>query len=1123
MAIPDEPLGTRVELQIGTGWENVTGDALTRDPITITRGRRDGNSRCDVSRATASFKNTTGKYSPRNPRGEWFGQFGRNTEMRVSVQGPESYLALTGAVADIASTPDTAALDIVGDIDVRIEATADWWSSTPQVLIGKWGADGQRSWMVRIYQGQLRWIHTPDGTTASQRFANWVLPGLPRRAALRVTVDVDNGAGGWSPSLYWAESLDGPWTLVAALVGAAPTTSIHNSTAPLSIAPEDPTTTPPRVPLRGRVHRAEVRSGIGGTVVANPDFRGKTEGTTSFADGAGRTWTTAGAAEVSDREYRMVGEVPTWEPKWGPSGRDVWTPVEASGIQRRLGQGQKPLASTLRRRVPAGGPLAYWPMEEGRDATQAYSAVPDGTALVLTGFDFEGNDSLGGSAPLPKLRNPASMRGTVPRSSAAGWHAEMVYFLPTMPASQTEILRVDVAGSTMSTAVVYASTAGIRIEARSGGDVLAFFLYTNATAIADFAGVWNRLQLFVSDAGGGQTNVCARWLDTSAGGGHWTAATLITGAQGAAVGVAGTWGAATEGMALGHLAVFDVAGSGLTPGVTIYEGADDGFAGEFALDRLNRLSNEEAAALDLTWVDGDPASPSEAMGPQRPAELLDLLYECAETDGGILYETRDRIGMAYRDRTSLYNQAPALTLDYAAGEIAPPLEPVEDDQDLRNDITRTREGGSSARVVRESGPLSVQPPPAGVGVYDDAQTRSLALDAQVVQIAGWDLHLGTWDEARYRAVTVSLHKHPGLIPAVLGLDIGDKLVIANPPSWLPPGPIELLIQGTSETLGLRTWTITFLCTPAGPWTVGVLEDPVLGRLDTDGAVLGAGVDAAGTALEVHSDTVVGPRWIDSAGYGAMFPFDVKAGGERMTVSAITNRADSFTRTLANSWGTSSSGQAWTEVGGAASDRSVNGSRGVITLTPSVSTLRFQRLVATHVADAEVRVRLSASAVATGASAVPGVLLRYVDTATFYRARVHFGTGGGMFLSVTRDTTQIGSAPAAPYTYTAGQEFEFRVRLAGHTMQLKVWPVGQPEPADWQHTETVVTNPIAAGGIGVTGSAFSGLTNVNLELRYDAFEVVTPQLMTVTRAVNGVAKAHAAGAAVSLHDPMRLAL
>ncbi|MEU2111818.1 hypothetical protein [Streptomyces sp. NPDC019507] len=1126
MAIPDSPLGARVELQIGTGWENVTGDALTRDPITIARGRRDGNSRCDVSRASASVKNTDGKYSPRNPRGPWYGLFGRNTPMRVSVQGPESYLALTGDPADIASTPDVAALDIVGDLDVRIEVTGDWYvTGRSQALIGKWSStDGQRSWVLRTINGILSFNWSTGGTDATAHFVQATIPGGLTRAAFRATLDVDNGAGGHVASLYWAPSMAGPWTLMvqSTLSGV---TSVFNSTTPVQIAPSIPTTTPPRTPLRGRVHRAEVRSGIGGTVAANPDFRTLTEGTTSFADGAGRTWTVAGAAQVSDREYRMVGEVPTWEPKWGTSGRDVWTPVEASGIQRRLSQGQKPLSSTLRRRIPtATGLMAYWPMEEGRDATRAYSAVPGGQPLTVSGLDFAADDSLAGSSALPKLRNPARLRGTIPRATTAGWQVEMVFYLPTMPVAWTEILRVTVAGSTMRTAIVWASTTGIRIEVLdSTGDVLAFFTQTNAVAIADFTGVWNRLQIFTSDAGGGQTNVNAKWRDITSGGGAWTASTLITGAQGAAVGVAGDWGAATTDMVIGHLAAIALPGVGTTPGSAIYESADEGFRGETALGRLNRLANEESDVIDLTWWDGDPSRPSEAMGPQRPAELLDLLYQCAETDGGILYEARDRIGMAYRDRTSLYNQTPALTLDYAAGEVAPPLEPVEDDQDLKNDVTRTREGGSSARVVLEDGPLSVQPPPAGVGIYDDSQSRSLALDAQAPQIAAWDLHLGTWDEARYRAVTVYLHKAPHLIPAVLTLDIGDKLVITNPPEWLPPGPIELLVQGMSETLGLRTWTITFLCTPAGPWTVGVLEDPVLGRLDTDGSVLGATVSASATALEVHSDQALGPRWVDSAGGAGEFPFDVKFGGERATCTAVANRADSFGRTVANSWGTSTSGHVWTESGTVASDRSVNGSRGVLTLTAPVSSFRFQRIVTTPVGDAEVRVRVSVSAVATGESALPAVLLRYVDGSNFYRARVHFGVAGVMFCSVTRGSTQIGVSQSLPYTYTAGQEYEVRVRLTGHTIRIRVWPVGQAEPAVWHHTETVVTSPIETGQIGLMGSSFAGLTNVNLELRYDQFELVTPQLMTVTRAVNGVAKSHTAGTALSLADPMRLAL
>ena len=49
------------------------------------------------------------------------------------------------------------------------------------------------------------------------------------------------------------------------------------------------------------------------------------------------------------------------------------------------------------------------------------------------------------------------------------------------------------------------------------------------------------------------------------------------------------------------------------------------------------------------------------MGPQLPKALVDLLQECADADGGILYEPRDTFGLAYRTRESMYSQAPVLT------------------------------------------------------------------------------------------------------------------------------------------------------------------------------------------------------------------------------------------------------------------------------------------------------------------------------------------------------------------------------------------------------------------------------------------------------------------------------
>ncbi|MFE7791321.1 hypothetical protein [Streptomyces sp. NPDC057460] len=891
MAFPTTPLDVRTELQIGSTWTDVTSDTYTRSPITIDRGSADEATTPDPSKCSLVLNNRSGKYSPRNPLSPYYGLIGRNTPVRVSVPGPESYLTLDGATTSYARTPDVAALDIVGDLDLRVEATADWTAPVSQSLIGKWiSTTNQRSYLLRLEPGLLTLNWSVAGSASL--FASQPLPALPRRAALRATLDVNNGAGGYTVAMYWAPSMDGPWTMIGSpLIGAA-VTSVFAGSAPLEVAPIAATGV---VPLDGRVHRAEVRSGIGGTVVASPDVRALTPGLSGFTDSAGRVWTLAGAAAISNRQYRFTGEVSSWPSRWDVSGKDVWVPIEAAGLSRRLGQGQKGLESTLRRRIPsATGLLAYWPMEEGQGATQAFSPIWGTKPLQLTGADWAADDSLGGSSALPTVQNPSSLKARVRSAGTVGWQVELVYKLGALPAAQTELLRVQVNGAAMRTAVIYASTAGIKIEARDDDDaVILSTTYNDPAALAAFVGTWNRLAIYTGDAGGGRTMLQATWRDVTTNVRFYVSVNPIT-AQGTVAGVTGNWGSAASGMGIGHLAVFSTPGTGVAgspPATTIFEGADDGFAGETALDRMRRLATEEAAQVRLSAADGDTTRSTELMGAQRPGPLLSLLEEAADTDGGILYENRDRLALIYRDRSSLYNQPVALALDYTAkGEVPPPLEPTEDDQKLRNDVTVTRSGGSAARVVQDTGPLSVAAPPNGVGIYDEALTLSLATDDQPEQIAAWRMHLGTWDEARYPTIAVWLHAAPHLIPAVLAMDIGDRLTIAHPPAWLPPGLIDQHMRGYSEVLGQFEWFITMNCAPAGPWSVGVLEDPLLSRADTAGTVLNGSMTSSTSVCNVN--TTVGPRWVDSATYPAEFPFDIRVDGEVMRVTSCTGTAAS---------------------------------------------------------------------------------------------------------------------------------------------------------------------------------------------------------------------------------------
>lgn len=897
----------RTEIAIGGSWTDVTTDVREATPIRIERGAKDEATRPGPSKLSLTLNNRHGRYSPRNPRSPYFGLIGRNTPIRVSVKGSESYLALEGNTSSYARTPDAAALDITGDIDLRLEVTADWYAPGTQSLLGKWdSAANQRSYLLRIEDSELLLNWSTAGTATL--VAKMPLPALPTRAALRATLDVNNGASGYTASFYWATSLAGPWVQIGAAVTSTPATSIYASTSPLEIAPIAATGV---TPVLGKVHRAEIRSGIGGTVVASPDVRALAEGATGFTDVAGRVWTLSGDASISDRQYRFRGEVNAWPSRWDVSGSDVYVPLEAAGITRRMGQGKKALGSTLARRVPAFLPLAYWPCEDADGASQAYSPIAGVSPLRVSGWRFGQDTTLAGSAALPSVEAGATMRGAVPAPAGTPteWSVHMVYSVDAPPVSDAVFLSWRATGTVRRWQILQRSgLATIR-----GYDLEDTLIVDQAVAVGDdiFEG-WQRFYFWLSASGGTVTWHLAWWnIGGSAGG----VGSTYSGSTGRVTQIDTQFGASITGLKVGHIAVLPTAIN------TAYTSADHGFSGDTALDRLYRLANEESDQVDVSCITGDPTTPSEQLGPQRPNTLLNLLEEAAATDGGILYERLDRLALVYRDRTSLYNQPVRLALDYTAkGEVPPPLTPTEDDQAIRNDVTVTRSGGSSGRAVLEEGPLSVLPPPDGVGLYDEAVTLSLYTDAQPPLIAQWRMHLGTWDEARYPTITVWLHAAPHLVDEVLDLDIGDRVTISNPPDWLPPGLIDQHMRGYTETLGRFEWTLSMNCAPAGPWTVGIVGDSDLGRADTAGTALASSVTATATTLVVS--TTAGPVWTADL---TDLPFDLRIGGEVVTAADILGAVgDRFERVTAAGWGTASSGQAWVVSGGSTSDFSVAG-------------------------------------------------------------------------------------------------------------------------------------------------------------------------------------------------------
>ncbi|MEU9002585.1 hypothetical protein [Streptomyces sp. NPDC048551] len=849
-------------------WTDVTAPVRMEDGIRHRRGRGTEGARVDASQTTLTLNDATGRFNSRNPRSPYFGLLGRNVPLRYSVDGSVVALSIPPGSTAAAWTGSHSSFAVT-DLDVRAEITPVAWTGVRSGLAwevcGRWNS-GDASWVLLVNDdGTLTLWWTSDGTTTRTATSTAPIRYAPgERAAIRATLDVNNGAGGRTIIFYTSASISGTWAQLGDPVMQATTTSIWVGVSSLFIGDLSDIDTQ----VVGRlVHAVQLRNGIGGTIVANPAFNSLASGTTSgFADSAGRVWNLLNGATITSRRYRTVAEVSEWAPRWHLSGNDVRAPLTASGIMHRLNQGRKPLRSTLTRGMPTLGPVAYWPMEDGKNATLAYSPIPGVPPLALTGMNMGADSTNPASDPLPTIAAGSSMIGTVPVHTATNWAVHLIYRVSTVPSSSGLVLRWTTTGSPWRIWGLYFGNNTAYLSVEDGAGALTLVLSSSMTGVFD--GSWRRMTVWAIPSGP-DINVISNLGST----------VLPNTTMGRVTGVSTDFGAVTDlagKVSFGHIAVFPTQ-------IFDYENYDTAWRGELAGARVARLCAEESIPVDVWGVDDG----QQAMGYQGTGKVLDVLAEGEGSDGGILLEDRDRLGLVYRARTTLYSQNPILTIPY--GHLAEFGPPRDDDSRIRNDRTVRRQDGGYGRWQQDTGPLSVAQFPAGVGVYDDETTLNLADDAQCQPLAQWLVHLGTVDEARYPEVRLYLHKYPQYIDAVTRLDIGSVIRVTNLPIHLPPGPLDLLVEGITESIGSESWELSLVCSPASPWVVAIAD---LAKAESSGATLAASVSATATTLSVATPS--GPLWSTSAGD---WPIPIEIGGEVMNATAVSGSSSPQTMTV----------------------------------------------------------------------------------------------------------------------------------------------------------------------------------------------------------------------------------
>ena len=1116
MAFPEDNQNVAVQMKIDGVWTDVVRyDADTKiledTKIVIERGQSGLQDKTPASTCRWTWHDPNGIFNNDNPRSPYFGLIPRNTAVRVYVPRatPSLYLidapagypndVATGSDHSRAQTTDKAALDIVGDIEIRFDIEprrfTRWAANTNRGMFlgSKFGASGQRSWYVRIGDSaasgsfsKLSFVWSTNGTNAISALCTAALP-TTGRISVKVTMDIDNGAAAREVK-FWTSTtgIDGTYTQLGTTVTGA-VTSIFSSTANVELGTVtggiyDGGFSSAFENFVGRIFAFRLYDGIGGTLVANADFSTQTVGATSFADGLGNTWTIEGDAEVTDADYQFHGEISSMRQIANKSnsgtGVDVQTIASCAGIIQRISGNETPLQSPIYMAFSTFSANGWWTGEAAvaADTNVVSSAITGVAPAVISDITFAGYDAtIPGSAGVMVCGSTGpSFVGTCKVVASTGRCSFVGYFkFPTIPLSAQTIYTIYSDEGTVRrwTINVSATTYTVRGFNSANTEIVT---KDSLHGVGTEPTEWIAFYLSITQSGANVTPIETEWF--AIGTDTFFSQTVI-----GTTTYAGTTGIFNRVTVQGVADLADVRFCHpLTSTLTTFDFFDTAltfskfsraFAGEFAEGRFVRI----CTLIGVSPIVIGTKNPfdGELMGPQPIDTPINILYQIPAVDGGVLTEAIDQLALEYRTRKSIYNQY-GLELTWAqlsTGIVADP-----DNTDIANDIILTRDNGGSARAVLEYGPLSTQAPPNGINRVPDGPFVNNYQDSRLPDLVGHQLLLRTWPTARYPELKIDLHRSPFTTDATLQLlatktEIADIVTVTVLPNFMPPEPIPLLVKGSRVELQGRARSITWAMVPYGPYQSNEAAtdstDPYALRAShhTIAGVVQTQVNTSfnDSTTQISVNTLSGAT-VDPA----LIDMIIKIGGERMTVleasevGSVAVDIGQFEVTTAN----------WTPGGGslAQSTTQAHGGRNSALITvsgsPSQATLRIVN-AARPVIVAGESYRLSYWIYSSIASSNVNCVINWQDS------------GGGAISS--------SGAPLSTIVADTWTKISFTATAPALSAQCTYGP-------------TLAGSPPNGTLIHFDGIDIAQTTNV----------VGTPQTLTVARGLDGYSAAHTAG-------------
>jgi hypothetical protein len=549
-----------------------------------------------------------------------------------------------------------------------------------------------------------------------------------------------------------------------------------------------------------------------------------------------------------------------------PARGRSWTGFTAMGVLDRIkNQWKEPVRSPMFIEIHTYPTLlGYW-TGEGAASGNTLANETSGPAGIATGsVTFGGNPGPAGSDEVIELGSDGGLSGSFLRASGNGYQ---VCWAMQVPATLS---------ATNQTMFSFTTTDGLRFDWILSNTQFNFqMVATDGTVLGTlgsiFGGVvpsqWMRCRIRVTVAAGTVT-VEPAWYAQDAATVLGVTFTYPFAGTGRPLRWNVTSNPYTNGAAYAHIFAITDTSLDLTGTYAAFR-VFNGYAGELAGNRWVRLL---ASAGIPTFVNGNTAD-TVPMGPQKPGLLYDLIEECVRTDGALHWDTTSFYGITFRTRMDRFGQTVKMALTKGV-DVAPPLLKTVGPVGVANRMAVTNSSGANATVIRTSGPLSIQNPPAGIGEVRGALDVNYQSDALIDDRAAWELNMATLDRPRYLQVTIDLLANPGYKTAVANLRPGDLITLAG----VEPDPVPLHALQWTHKIDHTTRTVTLKCVPGDLWRSGVYGTD---RYSVRSSTVNAAMTTTSTSLAVLLADPIKDTWSQTAtGYDL-----VLNGGERVRVTA----------------------------------------------------------------------------------------------------------------------------------------------------------------------------------------------------------------------------------------------